>query len=78
MLGVHEAAMACGAAVSDDLKAFRKQIREAIADYMRSEGCDCCRHSSHGKHAERIAKLLRVPKYADSSGFDFQRFRSKE
>ena len=57
--------------------AFRAKVRQAIADYMSSEGCDCCRGADHDKHAEVLAKLLKVPKYSDSSGHDFGRFRSK-
>lgn len=56
---------------------FTKDIRRAIADYMFSEGCSCCQGRDHKKHEERIAKLLRVPKYKDGSGYDFSRFRSK-
>jgi hypothetical protein len=60
------------------LNEFRKQVRQAVADYMQSEGCDCCRSvKDHQQHTARLAKLLRVQKYDDSSGFDFQRFRSK-
>lgn len=52
-------------------------IRQAIADYMRSEGCSCCCDRDTHKEAEaRIAKLLHVPKYADKSGYDFGRFES--
>ena len=53
------------------------EIRRAVADYMRSEGCSCCRdHCGHVKAAAVLAKLLRVPKYKDGSGFDFARFRT--
>lgn len=54
-----------------------KNIRQAVADYMGSEGCTCCRDiEAHERHAAALAKLLRVPKYADGSGYDFRRFRS--
>lgn len=54
-------------------------IRRAVADYMRSEGCACCRDSeAHMAHAEALGKLLRVPRYADGSGRDFAKFRSRE
>ena len=50
-------------------------IRQALADYMRSEGCSCCRDNErHEANAKRLAKLLRVPKYKDGSGYDFTRF----
>lgn len=54
------------------------ELRRAIADYMYSEGCSCCRGSDHDKHAEIIAKLLKVPKYKDGSGYNFPKFRSKD
>lgn len=47
-------------------------LRRAVADYMRSEGCDCC--SDRNKHAidkEILARLLNVPVYKDRSGYDF-------
>lgn len=56
---------------------FRADVRKAVADYMGSEGCDCCQGSMHGFHEAMLAKLLNVPKYPDGSGFDFGRFRSK-
>jgi len=34
-----------------------KELRQAVADYMRSEGCSCCRDiDAHERHAERLAK----------------------
>lgn len=59
-------------------KAERDELRTAIADYMRSEGCSCCRDfDGHNEHARRIGKLLRVPLYSDKSGYDFYRFITK-
>lgn len=53
------------------------EIRKAIANYMRSEGCGCCRDTAaHEKHEETIAKLLNVPMYKDGSGYDFKEFRA--
>lgn len=44
----------------------RKEIRNAIADYMKSEGCSCCRdRDAHDEAEARIAKLLFVPRYKD-------------
>ena len=55
-----------------------RNLRRAVADYMCSEGCGCCRdNEAHKEHKARIAKLLRVPRYKDRSGFNFPRFRSK-
>lgn len=60
------------------MEAILKEVRQAVADYMRSEGCSCCRSiEAHEKHKERLAKLLRVPKYSDGSGYDFSKFGSK-
>jgi len=53
-----------------------KEIRQAIADYMDSEGCSCCQGDDHAKHERRLAELLDVPLYDDKSGYDFTRFRS--
>jgi methionine aminopeptidase len=53
------------------------QIRQALADYMKAEGCSCCRNEGeHAEAAARLAKLLRVPKYQDGSGYNFARFQS--
>lgn len=57
----------------------RKELRTAIADYMKSEGCSCCRDTQAHKEAEaRIAKILLVPKYQDGSGYDFSKFETKD
>lgn len=66
------------AANNPQLAVFRKAVRQAVADYMRSEGCSCCRDTdAHEKHAAELAKLLRVDAYSDDSGFDFAKYRSK-
>jgi len=54
----------------------RRELRQAFADYVFSEGCSCCRGEDHDKHLRRLAKLLKVPNYPDNSGPDFYRFRS--
>lgn len=55
-----------------------KEVRQAVADYMSSEGCSCCRDiPAHEKHAERLARLLKVPAYDDGSGYEFGKFRTK-
>ena len=51
------------------------QIRQAVANYMASEGCDCCRNRyEHDAAKAVLAKLLRVPKCKDGSGYDFGKF----
>ncbi len=55
-----------------------KQIRQALADYMRSEGCRCCQNvDEHDKAAVRLAKLLKVEKYKDG-GYNFLMYSTKE
>ncbi len=57
----------------------RADIRQLIADYMRSEGCSCCRDTeAHEKHAAALGKALGVQKYSDGSGYDFARYRSEQ
>lgn len=54
-----------------------ENIRKAVADYMRSEGCDCCQNrEEHEKHTAYLASLLEVPMYDDASGYDFNQFSS--
>jgi len=61
-----------------DSKEF-EQLRQAVADYMRSEGCSCCRDDDkHDEAKARLAALLNVPKYSDGSGYDFYQFCSKK
>jgi hypothetical protein len=56
-----------------------KELRAALADYIASEGCSCCRNiEAHDEAAARLAKLLKVPRYSDGSGYDFYRFARKE
>jgi len=56
---------------------MKTAIRQAVADYMRSEGCSFC-IDAH-KEAERIlAGLLDVPMYSDGIGYDFEQFSSFE
>lgn len=59
-------------------KALRAKLRTALADYMASEGCDCCQGNDHEQHAERLAELLNVPKYSDGSGFDFSKYSTQK
>ena len=57
----------------------RAALRQAVADYMRSEGCSCCRDTdAHREHEARLARLLKVPRYDDGSGFNFARYRTRE
>lgn len=63
-------------AVSGSLLA---DIRQAVADYIATEGCSCCRDTDgHDKAMERLGKLIKMKKYDDGSGFDYGRYRSKQ
>ena len=54
------------------------EIRKAVADYMKTEGCSCCRdYEGHKINEDRLGKLLNIKKYADGSGYDFSKYRSK-
>ncbi len=58
---------------------LKKQLREAVANYMSSEGCSCCRDvDGHKQHEEKLAKLLGVKKYSDGSGYDFSKHKTKK
>jgi hypothetical protein len=55
-----------------------KKIRQAVANYIRSEGCSCCENiDKHNKYKKILAKLLNVPMYKDKSGYDFSKYISK-
>lgn len=76
----NEAAMKQGGEMMADKPTnIMKKLRTAVADYMYSEGCSCCQDvENHKKHEAVLAKLLRVPKYKDGSGYDFGRYKTKE
>jgi hypothetical protein len=58
-----------------DTEALRDVLRNAVADYIRSEGCSCCRNEKMHDEATRVlAGLLHVPMYDDGSGYDFNKF----
>ena len=58
-------------------KKLRAELRTAVANYMRTEGCSCCRNiDGHDKAEEVLAKILNVPKYDDDSGYDFGKYES--
>lgn len=56
-----------------------KEIRTAVADYIATEGCSCCRDiNGHNKAGIALAKLLGVRKYKDGSGYNFSKHASKK
>ena len=61
------------------IQQFRRAMRQAIADYMFTEGCSCCRDiEGHQQNTATIARLLRVPQYSDGSGYNFRPYRTKK
>lgn len=61
---------------TEAVMAERARLRTAVADYMHSEGCSCCRGNDHDEHEAVIAGLLGVAPYSDNSGFDFAPYRT--
>ena len=65
--------------MTNEMKAFRKELRQALADYISSEGCSCCESTDdHAAAKARLGKMLNVPQYDDGSGYDFYKYRSKK
>jgi hypothetical protein len=64
--------------MSDESKRL-KELRNALADYIASEGCSCCQNTeAHDAAADRLGKLLRVKRYEDDSGYDFYSYRTQQ
>ena len=56
-----------------------EQIRQAFADYYKSEGCSCCRdESKHNEAEKRLAELLKPDMYEDGSGFNWNLYASTD
>jgi hypothetical protein len=55
-----------------------QKVREAVANYIFSEGCSCCEGKEHDKQREILAGLLEVEKYEDGSGYDFGKYTTKQ
>lgn len=65
--------------MNKELSDFKKQMREALANYMRSEGCSCCSdYDTHKEDAAKLAKLLNVPMYEDKSGYNFDKYKTEK
>lgn len=52
------------------------KIREAVANYILSEGCSCCQSPRHDEHRAALGRILRVKPYEDGSGYDFSKYQS--
>lgn len=63
----------------DPVTPLMKEIRTALADYVKSEGCSCCQNTDvHNAAAERLGQLLHIKKYSDGSGRDFYAYATKK
>ncbi|MGV8863241.1 MAG: hypothetical protein ACOH2T_19005 [Pseudomonas sp.] len=62
----------------DELGEKLEKIRTAVAEYMYSEGCGCCRGSDHEGNTEVLAELLDMDKYSDGSGYDYFKYRANK
>ena len=52
-------------------------LRNAFADVWAAKGCGCCcDHAALDEAADRMGRLLEVPRYDDDSGYDFYQFRT--
>lgn len=64
--------------IKNPILKFKSRVRQAIADYMTSEGCGCCSNREiHKIHEEVLGKMLGVKKYPDGSGYDFRKYKTK-
>lgn len=61
-------------------KVDMQKVRQAIADYMRTEGCSCCRdYDGHIQNRKKLALLLDVPEHPEEDDYyDFSGYRSDE
>lgn len=47
-------------------------LKLAFRDYVRTEGCDCCRdYEGHKEASDIVGKLLEFNKYPDSDDYNF-------
>lgn len=62
------------------IRQFKNELREAVANYMQSEGCSCCRDvEAHKEHSKALADLLGVKAHKDQSDYyDFTPYRTKK
>lgn len=59
-------------------KKLLEEMRRLFADYVYSEGCECCQDiKPHDVAANKLGKLLDVEKYDDDSGYNFSKYRTK-
>ena len=54
------------------------EVRQAFADYYKSEGCTCCEDTeAHNKAEEKLAELLQPDQYDDESGFNWYKYATE-
>ena len=57
---------------------FKKEVRELIANYMRSEGCTCCQDfEEHAKNKKLLGELLDCGKYDGEDDYNFHQYATK-
>lgn len=61
-----------------DVSVSVADVRQAFADYYKSEGCSCCRDTNnHNKAENKLAELLNPDAYDDGSGFDWYKYATQ-
>lgn len=61
-----------------DVSVSVADVRQAFADYYKSEGCDCCQDTeAHDKEEEKLAELLQPDQYDDESGFNWYKYATE-
>jgi len=66
-------------ACEEKINTLLAKIRQAVADYICTEGCSCCQDRvGHEKAMKRLGKLLKMEMYSDGSGFDYRKYKSNK
>jgi hypothetical protein len=61
-----------------DVSVSVAEVRQAFADYYKSEGCTCCQDTeTHDKAEEKLAELLQPDQYDDESGFNWYKYATE-
>lgn len=61
-----------------DVSVSVAEVRQAFADYYKSEGCSCCQDTkAHEKAEQKLAELLQPDQYDDESGFDWYKYATE-
>jgi len=55
-----------------------QELKVLVAKYMATEGCGCCKDSSHGSIGEDLLRLLDFPPYEDGNGYSFWKILEAE